>query len=298
MIRGIDISEMNGVIDFKKVKEDEIDFVMIRASFGRNKEDKMFRTNIVEARKNNLKVGVYYYSYALTVEQAKEEVANFLRVISPYKNLIKYPAVIDMEDSDGYKAKNGFPSNEVLSEIVKVACEKISEAGYYPLVYANQDYFKNKLTGLDNIGKWIAWWNVEKEKIDVGKYVMWQKSSNGIVNGIKTRVDINEAFVEFDKLHDYLENVKKIQFIKLRSGIEDLSIQFMSCYKFGQDLIDKVYTRLSNLTLVKCKDSNLHKVVQKEYGLEDKTRVYLEAYIYSEELFLKLYKAICEEKVD
>lgn len=294
MIKGIDISEFNGIIDFKKVKEDNIDFVMIRATFGRFKEDKMFKHNIEEASKVGLNIGIYYYSYALNEEQAKEEVTNLLKVLAPYKDKINYPVCIDMEDSDGYKKENGFPSVEVLSSIVRVACEKISKAGYYAMCYASKDYFDNKLSNLDNIPKWIAWWNVEEDKIEKEKYSMWQSTSEGIVKGIGTKVDINTSFVEFNKLIAYLDNIKKIQFIKLKTGLEDLSIQFMSCYKYGQDLLNKIYKRIIDIKIIKSKEENIHKVVQKEYGFEDKTRLFLESYVYGEELFLKLYRAICE----
>lgn len=296
MIKGIDVSEMNGIIDFKKVKEDDIEFVMIRATYGRYKEDKMFKRNIEEATKVGLKVGIYYYSYALSIEQAKEEVSNLLKVINPYKDKIKYPVVIDMEDSDGYKANFGMPSNEVLCDIVRVAGEKISASGYYYMCYANKDWWENKLNvGMENTPKWLAWWNVEEDKIEKSKYGMWQKTSEGVIKGIGTKVDINFSFVDFEKLIEYLNNIKKIQYIKLRTGLEDLTIQFMSCYKFGQDLINKIYFRLQDLKKVTSKDSNLHKAVQKEYGFEDKTRVFLEYYLYAEELFLKLYRAICED---
>lgn len=294
MIKGIDISEQNGIIDFEKVKEDDIDFVMIRATFGRFKEDKAFKRNIAGSIKAGLKVGIYYYSYALTEEQGKEEVNFLLKVIEPYREYITYPVCIDMEDSDGYKKKNGMPQNEVLQKICKNACDQISTSGYYPLVYASASWFKEKLNfNLENVGKWVAWWNVEPEKIDKKSFQMWQKSSTGTVQGIGTKVDINESFVEFDKLIAYLENIKKIQEIKLKTGFEDLTIQFISCYKFGQEAINKMYLGLKKPKL-KNPTGDIHKVVQKYFGYEDKTIKYFENYIYSEDFFLKLYKAICE----
>ena len=295
MIKGIDISELNGIIDFKKVKEDDIDFVMIRASYGRFKEDKAFKRNIEGALKVGLKVGIYYYSYALTEEQGKEEVNFMLKTIAPYKDKITYPVCIDMEDSDKYKEKNGFPANETLANICKYATEQIATSGYYPLVYASASWFNERLCNLPaTIGKWIAWWNVKEDKIDKTKYMLWQYSSEGKVAGIGTKVDLNYSFQEFDKLISYLNNIKKIQEIKLKTGLEDISIQFMSCYKHGQDLINKIYLGLQKIKLRNPKENNIHKIVQKYFGLEDKTIVYLENYCYAESLFLKLYRAICE----
>ena len=124
--------------------------------------------------------------------------------------------------------------------------------------------------------------------------MLWQYSSEGKVAGIGTKVDLNYSFQEFDKLISYLNNIKKIQEIKLKTGLEDISIQFMSCYKHGQDLINKIYLGLQKIKLRNPKENNIHKIVQKYFGLEDKTIVYLENYCYAESLFLKLYRAICE----
>ena len=119
-----------------------------------------------------------------------------------------------------------------------------------------------------------------------------------IIEFQSTNVDLDESFVEYNKLILYINNIKKIQEIKLLTGIEDLSIQYMSCYKWGNFLIDKIYRRIKENKKVKDTGKDIHKVVQDEYGLEDKTIVFLENYIYEEHLFLKLYRAICEEKVN
>lgn len=296
-MKGIDISEHNGIIDFTKVK-DEVDFVMIRATFGK-KEDKMFKKNAKGCIENKIPFGFYYYSYALDEKYAKEEVSFFLQAIKEYKEFITFPLAIDMEDSDKFKEKNGFPTNEVLCNICKIACDSIGNSGYYPIIYANLDYFTHKLNlnTIEKYNKWLAWWSSDSiEKVDKSKYQMLQHSKLGKVSGIGTNVDMNEAFVEFNKLILYINNLKMIQEIKLRTGLEDLSIQFLSCYKYGQDLLRKIHKRVTNYATVKRPQDDIHKIIKDEYGLEDKTITYLECYLYSEELFLKLYRAICEEK--
>ena len=295
MIKGIDISENNGQINFKKVKEQGYEFVMIRATFGRHKEDRNFRKNILSAYNQGLKVGIYYYSYALSEIQGIEEVDFLLKTINPFKEMITYPVVIDMEDSDKYKEKNGFPSNEILCKIVKNATERISTAGYYSMCYASASWFKDKLNTkeMDNVSKWIAWWDIGESAVDKRRYRMWQKSSKARIEGIETNVDEDIAFVEFDKLINYLENIRKIQEIKLKTGLEDITIQFISCYKHGQEAINKLYLGLQKPKLKNPSD-NIHKVVQKHFGYEDKTIKFFENYVYGEQFFLKLYRAICE----
>ena len=304
-MKGIDISEFNGMIDFDKVKN-EVDFVMIRAGFGARtklnkpaKVDKLFKKNVEGCIKVGLPFGIYYYSNALNVGEAKDEVSFILSTIKDYKEMISFPVAIDMEDSDRYKVNSGFPEKQTLCNICSTACDIIGNAGYYPIIYANLDYFKNYLTD-DSIlkyNKWLAWWNKEAiEKVDKQKYQMLQYTSTGTISGIGTNVDINESFIEYNKLILYINNIKKIQEIKLLTTLEDLSIQFMSCYKFGNFLIDKIYKRIKAKKIIENPQDDIHKVVQKEYGLEDKTITYLESYIYEEHLFLKLYRAICEEK--
>ncbi len=101
-IFGIDISEFNGDIDFSKVKE-KVDFVMIRATFGRFGIDKKFIKNTNECIKFNIPFGFYFYSYATDIEKVKEEVTFFLQQTKLYHQKASFPYCIDMEDSDSYK---------------------------------------------------------------------------------------------------------------------------------------------------------------------------------------------------
>ena len=299
MIKGIDISEMNGVIDFEKVKKSGIDFVIIRASFGRKKEDKLLHRNAKACIRNKIPIGFYYYSYAVDEETAREEALFFLKSIKDYKDHIKYPLIIDMEDSDGYKKEKNAISKKNLTNIVKVATDVIRNQGFIPMVYANKDYFDNYLDEeeLKNVPKWIAWWN-EKAQIDKSKYTIWQYKSTGIVEGIGTKVDMNESFFDYEKYTNYLQNIIKINEIKLKTGLQDITIQFLSCYKWGQELVDKIYERINGKKL-KLEDNyeigTKKIVVQEEYKIEKKTIDFMSNYIYEEELFSKLFKAICEE---
>lgn len=304
-MKGIDISEFNGIIDFDKLVKD-VDYVMIRAGFGARtakgksaKVDKMFHKNVKGCIKVGIPFGIYYYSYALNEQEAKDEVSFILSEIKDYRDFISFPIAIDMEDSDKYKEQSGFPDSETLCNICKTACDIIGNAGYYPIIYANLDYFNRLLNkeSIEKYNKWLAWWSKEAlEKVDQKKYQMLQYSSIGKVEGVGTNVDMNESFIEYNKLILYINNIKKIQEIKLLTGIEDLSIQFMSCYKWGNFLIDKIYRRIKEGKRPENTSDDIHKVVQVEYCLEDKTITFLESYIYEEQLFLKLYRAICEEK--
>lgn len=298
-MKGIDISEFQGIIDFEKVKKAGIEFVMIRASYGRKKEDKFLKKNVEGCIKNNIPFGFYYYSYAVDEATAIEEVDFFLKTISPYKEAIRFPLVIDMEDSDGYKKERNAISKENITKICKLAIDKIQGKGFIGMIYASLDWFKNYIDEkeVEKIPKWLAWWN-EKAEFDKQKYSIWQYTSSGKVDGIGTKVDMNESYVEYNKYIEYLNNVIKIQEIKLQTGINDLDLQYMSCYKWGQDLINKIYKRIQNPKRIEDKEKDLHNVVQTEYELEDKTITYLSYYVYSEQVFLKLYKVICIKEME
>lgn len=177
-IRGIDISEFNGDIDFKKVKS-KVDYVYIRATYGRYGIDKRFKEYAQGCINNEIPFSFYYYSYATDLVKAEAEVNFFLEQIKEYKERLIFPVCIDMEDSDGYKFKNGNPEKEILSKICKTACEKIAESKLIPIIYASADWYKNRLDEeiIKPYLKWIAWWQIKEENIDSKKYCMWQYSS-------------------------------------------------------------------------------------------------------------------------
>ncbi len=163
--KGVDVSTHNGDIDFKKIKKAGYDFVMIRLGYGDNdktQDDSRFADNVAKCEKAGLPWGAYIYSYALTVDEAKSEVAHTLRMLKGKKPTL--PIAFDMEDADGYKSRSGMPSNAKLVKICKTYLKGIKDAGYYPILYASLSWIKNKLndsTLLDNYDIWLAQWNDE-----------------------------------------------------------------------------------------------------------------------------------------
>lgn len=97
--KGIDVSKWNGTINWSKVKASGVDYAIIRAGYGTDTVDPMFKTNIEGAIKAGVKVGVYWFSYASSPEKAKIEAQKCLEVIAPYKNNISYPVFFDFEQS-------------------------------------------------------------------------------------------------------------------------------------------------------------------------------------------------------
>ncbi len=204
--KGIDISHHQGDIDFEKLKGN-IDFAMVRTSYGSFYEDRKYKQNIQGLQRVGIPYGLYHFSYATNVSDAKKEAKGFINLIKNYNPT--YPVVIDIESSD----RTNNVSKDTLINIVKTICNEIEEAGYYVMIYANLDYLNNKLneSSLDKYDKWLAQWS---NKPTYNKtFGMWQYSSKGSIPGIKGNVDLNIAYKDYPsiikekKLNNYNNNV-------------------------------------------------------------------------------------------
>ncbi len=158
----------------------------------------MFRTYADACERYGIPYGFYHYSYALNVEEAKQEVAGMLNSIKGYKPT--YPIVIDMEDGDGWKEAHGGASNQTYTDICTTFCQTLEENGYYAMIYANLHWFRTILNSpeLNSYDKWLAQWasrpTYEKP------FGIWQYSSTGRVNGITGDVDMNIAYKDYHEL--------------------------------------------------------------------------------------------------
>lgn len=213
MDKGIDISVHNGIVDMKKVKDDGIDFVIIRLGYGINNLDKRFFENYKNARNNKIKTGVYFYSYACNENEARKEAVFVIKIIKNLK--LDLPVFFDMEDADGYKRKRNV-DDKMCIKICETFCHEIENAGYSVGIYANLDWLNNKLSSksLEKYDKWVAQWG--KKCTYDKKYVIWQYSSKGNVSGINGNVDMNYSYINYN--NEYENNnvgkVNKYYFVK------------------------------------------------------------------------------------
>jgi lysozyme len=191
--KGIDVSHHQGEIDFSKVKADGVRFVMLRAGYGwenpEKQTDRMFYRNYRNAVKAGLPCGAYHYSYARNVREAELEADFFLKIIKGCQ--FAYPVAFDLED----KTQAGL-SRKTLTDIIIAFCDKLEKAGYYVCFYTNPDWMKNKLDmqRLKRFDLWLARYSNEPGYSPIG---MWQYSSTGRVDGIKTPVDRNLAYRDY-----------------------------------------------------------------------------------------------------
>ena len=203
---GIDISHHQGDINFNKLKGN-IDFAMVRTSYGNFHIDKKYKRNIEGLEKIKVPYGLYHFSYAVNVEEAKEEAEAFINIIKDYKPL--YPVVIDIESS----SRTADVKKDTLVDIANTFCKMVEDAGYYVMIYANLNYFDTKLDSikLNKYDKWVAEW---RNKLTYkGNAGMWQYSSNGSMPGIEGNVDLDISF------KDYPEIIKEKQLNNYNSFI-------------------------------------------------------------------------------
>ena len=184
--RGIDVSKWQGPINWAAVAQSGVTFAFIKVGSLKSGIDDYFYYNILAAQAVGIKTGVYIYSYATSVEQVATE-AQF--VINALQNVqVSYPVVWDIEDS----VQQGL-TPDTLSLMANTFCALIEAEGYYPMVYANKNWFTTKL-GIILYDKWVAQWGTACEIPDAS---VWQYTNSGSVPGINGRVDLDYSLRDY-----------------------------------------------------------------------------------------------------
>ena len=204
---GIDVARYQGTIDWSRVGTSSVDFAMIRLGYRSQKdgtivEDPNARYNLQEAQKHGIKLGAYFFSTAVSEEEAEEEAKWVTDLISQYS--ITYPVAFDCE---GYAEPDSRQYHLTIAERTDIAIafmKAIEKQGYEAMFYSS----KNELE-LDNCWKvskieknykvWVAQYPekpypITEESSYSGKYHMWQYTTNGTVPGISQNVDMNVAY--------------------------------------------------------------------------------------------------------
>ena len=200
---GIDVSVFQGEVDFSAVKADGIDFVMLRVGYrgygekGSLNEDENFRKNCESACAAGLKVGAYFFSQAISPEEAAEEAEYVLSIIKDYN--ITYPVAYDWEAIDYDEARTDGLDNEMITKCACAFCDKIAAAGYDTVVYFNRSlgYFSYDLSLVKNHYFWLAEYGGTPSFIY--DFRIWQYTKTGSVSGITGDVDLNISITDFSE---------------------------------------------------------------------------------------------------
>lgn len=203
-IMGIDVSKYQGNVDWKQVKNAGVEYAIIRLGYrgmntdkdGGNLElDPTFKQNIEGALDAGVPVGVYFFSQAITKEEAIEEAKMVLENIKDYD--ITYPVVFDTEVVTSYNARANNLTRQERTDITIAFCEEIKAAGYKPMIYANTKWMimgldLEQLTAYD---KWFAYYG--DNLMFPYQFQMLQYSDTGKIPGIEGNVDLNISFIDY-----------------------------------------------------------------------------------------------------
>jgi GH25 family lysozyme M1 (1,4-beta-N-acetylmuramidase) len=195
--KGIDVSKYQSGIDWEKVKADGVEYAFIRLGIrgyetGKIVLDEYFDQNMRGANNAGVMAGVYFFTQAITVDEAIEEAQFVIENLADYD--VPYPIVFDVEMVDGANARANNLTQTQRTDITIAFCDAIKEAGYTPMIYGNVKCFTKLLdmTRLEDYEKWYAFY-------DDYMYMpynvsCWQYTEKGTVSGIKGKVDLNISY--------------------------------------------------------------------------------------------------------
>ena len=190
---GIDVSQWQGDINWEKVAATGIDYVIVRAGYGKElyQEDPKFDENMRGAQSVGLDCGAYWYSYALSVEDAYKEAEVCYEVIKDYD--FTYPIYFDIEDPSQKRL-----STAEVSAIIDAFCSTLEAKGYYVGVYSFANFLTTRVYEevLDKYDVWVAHFKVEAPSY-FKDYGMWQYTSESSIDGVKGAIDRDHSYINY-----------------------------------------------------------------------------------------------------
>ncbi len=195
-IKGLDVSEFQGEVDWERVKAAGYKFAMLRAGYGYNTIDKQFRRNASECNRIGLPVGVYWFCYAFSPEKAVQEADGCIDIISEYR--LDYPVCYDIEQASAdYIEKQGVSFTPALAKnVVKSFCDRIEAKGYYAMFYTNRNFLDTYL-GTELSKRYAYWYARYADRFDGTDCGIWQYTSTGSVPGITGNVDLDLGYTDY-----------------------------------------------------------------------------------------------------
>ncbi len=197
---GVDLSKYQEYVDFAKLKKAGIDFCMLRVGArgygtGQLVLDSYFQENIKRATDAGLDIGVYFFSQAVTIEEAEEEAKMVLEYIQDYD--VNYPVVFDMEYVQNDTARVEQLSKEEKTLITQAFLEAVELEGYTPMIYGKKEWLLTKI----DLGRLVGYdiWLADYSDIPDYPYQfsMWQYTNQGKVDGVSGKVDLNISFIDY-----------------------------------------------------------------------------------------------------
>lgn len=201
-LKGADVSQWQGDIDWEKfAANSDINYVMLRAGYGKTvkQTDKKFKRNYAGAKAAGLPVGCYWYSYAMTPEEAVKEAHVCAEVIKGC--VFEYPVAFDFEEPNQLK----LPVAKA-SAIIDAFCKEMESMGYYSTLYCSSYYLNHTVSKevRQRYDIWVAHYNVSKPAYE-GNYGMWQYGIEKNKDGVSGAVDMNYCYRDYPEIMNYSE---------------------------------------------------------------------------------------------
>ena len=200
---GVDLSKSNGEVDFEVLRDEGIDFVMLRIGSrgyetGMITLDENFVTNIEEAQKAKLEVGVYFYSQAVSVKEAVEEAEFVIANLTPYT--INYPIAFDMEYVANDKSRIDTLDEDKKTQIAEAFLSTIEKEGYRTILYGNKTWLLTEIVPDKLLTDYDVWLVEQSPMPDYPyQFKMWKYAAKENINGIQNNAAYTISFIDYTR---------------------------------------------------------------------------------------------------
>ena len=197
--QGADLSKFNRYVDMRLAKKNGMDFVILKAGSGYSGEDPKFQQNYNNAKAAGLNVGAYWYSYAVNVEEAKEEAVRYMKILG--KKQFEYPVYLDFEDPSQRKIPK-----KTKTDMAIAFMSILEKNGFYTGLYSSGSWINNQFERerLKEYDIWIAHWHVTNPNCYTPDYGMWQFTNKSKIKGVPDTgeggVDMNYSYKNYPKI--------------------------------------------------------------------------------------------------
>ena len=197
--QGADLSKFNRYVDMRLAKKNGMDFVILKAGSGYSGEDPKFQQNYNNAKDAGLNVGAYWYSYAVNVEEAKEEAVRYMKILG--KKQFEYPVYLDFEDPSQRKIPK-----KTKTDMAIAFMSILEKNGFYTGLYSSGSWINNQFERerLKDYDIWIAHWHVTNPNCYTPDYGMWQFTNKSKIKGVPDTgeggVDMNYSYKNYPKI--------------------------------------------------------------------------------------------------
>ena len=200
-MKGIDVSRHNGTVDWAKADASGIDFALVRAGYGNDisQKDPLFDADVSGAAAHRIAAGAYWFSYAVSPEDARKEAAVFQAVLTPYRGRLTFPVAFDFEDDSirYFREQTGRePTNAEIGAIARAFLDAMKSAGWYVCLYTNLDFIRTGKFSPASLSAYDVWLADYSGGPDYACGIQ-QTGDSGNVPGISGNVDLDVSFRDY-----------------------------------------------------------------------------------------------------